>query len=112
MKNGNPYNELKSLTDAVYSGKQEKYGKQVIGILSKYSIRKRQKDGVLHSINISIPRSKKDSILVGLRYLKKDKTYTEDHFLFKRSHIIAKFYQGKVENILPEYKGTHKLQVE
>jgi hypothetical protein len=49
--------------------------------------------------------------LIGLRYLKKDKTYTEDHFLFGKGHAITKFYQGKAEKILPEYKGTHKLQI-
>lgn len=105
------YLELKTVTDVVYAGVKEKWAKDVVGILSKYNIRLRQKNGQLYSVNISIPKSKSNCILVGLRYIKSDKTYTEDHFLFEENKPIVAFYKGKLENVLGEYKGTHKQQV-
>lgn len=111
MSNRESYPELKSITDAIYSGKRIKFAKNVVEILSKHGIRLRQKDGKLHSVNISIPKSKTNTILVGLRYIKKDRTYTEDHFLFEQGRSITPFYKGKVEKTLLEYKGTHKQQL-
>ncbi len=105
------YLELKTVTDAVYAGTKEKWAKDVVGILQKYNIKLRQKDGQLYSVNISIPSSKNNCILVGLRYIKKDKTYTEDHFLFEENKPIVAFYKGKLEKVIEEYKGTHKQQI-
>lgn len=104
------YKELKAITDSVYVGIKDKWAKDVIGILQKYNVKPRQKDGQLYSVNISIPKSKSNCILVGLRYIKNDKTYTEDHFLFEENKSIVAFYKGKLEKILGEYKGTHKQQ--
>lgn len=105
------YLELKTTTDAVYAGVKEKWVKDVVEILQKYNIRLRQRDGRLYSVNISIPKSKNNCILVGLRYIKSDKSYTEDHFLFEKNKQIMSFYKGKLEKALGEYKGTHKQQI-
>jgi len=105
------YSNLKAITDSVYAGIRDKWAKDVIDILQNYNIKLRQKDGKLYSVNISIPKSKKNCILVGLRYLKSDKSYTEDHFLFEKDKPIVAFYKGKLEKVFVEYKGTHKQQI-
>lgn len=105
------YLELKAITDAVYAGTKDKWAKGVIDILQKHNINLRQKDGRLYSVNVSIPMSKSNCILVGLRYIKIDKTFTEDHFLFEENKPIVAFYKGKLEKIVGEYKGTHKQQI-
>ncbi|MBF8250180.1 MAG: hypothetical protein HW400_781 [Candidatus Levybacteria bacterium] len=104
------YQELKAITDAVYAGIKNKWAKEVIDLLKKYNIKIRQKDGKLHSVNISIPKSRDKCILVGLRYVKNDKTLTEDHFLFEENKRILAFYKGRLEKVLLEYKNSHKQQ--
>lgn len=106
------YLDLKSITDAVYSGKKKTYGKEVINLLDDYGIKIRQDDGKIHSINISIPSSINDSIVVGLRYKKEDDSFTEDHFLFQKDHDLKAYYKGSFEKIAPEYVGTHKEQIQ
>lgn len=107
----NPYCELKAITDAVYAKERDKYAKDVIGVLNKCGIKLREKDGTLREVNISIPKSNKECILVGFRYIKKDRSFTEDHFLFEKGKPIKSFYKGKIESVLPEYKGAHKYQI-
>ena len=79
-------------------------------LLKEYGIKLRNKDGVFAYLTYSIPISKKDAIVLGLRYIKKDNTYTEDLFLFQKRSKIVKYYKGRGEEVMPEYKGTHKLQ--
>lgn len=105
------YFELKTITDSVYEGIKVKWAKDVIGILQKHDIKLRQKNGKLYSVNISIPKTKSNCILVGLRYIKRDETYTEDHFLFEQNKPIIVFYKGKLQKIFTEYEGTHKQQL-
>jgi hypothetical protein len=113
MSLDNSYQELKLITDGVYSGKISKgWSKPVIRLLKEYGVRMRNKDGKLIQTNISIPKSIPKSILVGIRYQKKDKTHTEDHFLFEKGQKIQCFYKGSIKEILPEYKGAHKLQID
>ena len=86
-------------------------------LLAEKGITLRQDDGELRQINISIPTSKKNSFVIGLRYEKSDNTFTEDHFLIKKEietneKEIQDFYRGKLERQLPEYKGTHKQQID
>ena len=73
-------------------------------------MRLRQRDGIFDHITYSIPQSQKDCILIGVRYKKKDSTFTEDHFLFPKNFCIRKFYKRQIEQVLPEYKETHKKQ--
>lgn len=110
MKN-NSYDEIKSITDSIYSGRLQKPTAEIfLVVLNKYGIRLRQKDGVFDHITYSIPNSQKNCILIGIRYKKKDATFTEDHFLFQKNFSIKKFYKRQIEKVLPEYKGAHKKQ--
>lgn len=107
------YKELKEITDRVYEanaqGRKVEWKEDVINLLAKYGIKLRQKDGILHQVNISIPRSVSNGIVVGLRYLKNDSTKTEDLFLFQEGQPIITGYKGKLERRLREYVDTHKL---
>lgn len=105
------YSELKTITDSVYAGIKDKWAKDVINILQNHGIKLRQGDDKLYSVNISIPKSKSNCILVGLRYIKNDRSYTEDHFLFEKEKSIVAFYKGKLEKVFAEYKGAHKQQI-
>lgn len=109
MKNDS-YQEIKNITDSIYSGKLKNPTEIFLEVLYKYGIKLRQKDGIFDHITYSIPKSQKDCILIGIRYKKKDNTFTEDHFLFQKNFSIRKFYKKQIEKVLPEYKGTHKKQ--
>jgi hypothetical protein len=57
--------------------------------------------------------------VVGLRYIKMDGTYTEDHFVCSKNQAsnlepveIERYYKGKLERKFQEYKGTHKQQID
>lgn len=104
------YEELKNITDARYAGNTERYFEKVITLLEKYGIKPRQKDGELLETNISIPKSVKNAIVVGLRYGKKDGSNAEDLFLFQQNHPVVPYYKGSLENKLKEYLGTHHHQ--
>jgi hypothetical protein len=109
------YKKLKQITDKIYSeleqnGKILHYGNDIKKLLLEYKIKLRQKDGKLDQITISIPISKPKALVVGLRYIKIDRTKSEDLFLFEEGKDIVKGYKGKLEKLLPEYKNTHKLQ--
>lgn len=110
-KSGEPFEKLKKVTDEIYSGLRSEYSADVVNILLDYNIKLRNKDGEPCQMNISIPSTRSNSILVGIRYSKIDGTNTEDHFLFEKGKSIVSFYKGKIEKILPEYKGTHKAQI-
>jgi hypothetical protein len=108
------FQELKQITDNVYlhldrTGTIIPYGNAIKDLLLKHEIKLRNKDGKLNQINISIPKSKKKAIVVGLRYIKNDGSKTEDLFLFEEGKDIVAGYKGRLEKILPEYKGSHKL---
>jgi hypothetical protein len=107
------YLDLKRQTDDYYSGKIDK--KIVFGtalrLLKNQGIKLRQDDGRLVQLNISIPISRPKTIVLDLRYIKKDRTNSEDYFLFQNNKRIQSFYGRKLEKILPEYKGAHKIQL-
>jgi hypothetical protein len=83
---------------------------EIPGLLESWGIKRRADDGELTQINISKPEN--GLLVVGLRYLKKDKTFTEDLFEFSslKPNEISKHYKGKFERERTEYKGTHKQQ--
>jgi len=107
------YHTLKLKTDAYYSGKidQKIVFVTALRLLKKRGIKPRLKDGELIQLGISVPTSVPKAILLGLRYVKEDKTHTEDHFLFQEGRKIQSFYRNKLERILPEYTGAHKIQI-
>jgi len=104
------FNELKLITDQVYSGNPPTHFHQkTLDILANHGIKLRQKDGSNPKVTISYPINLPGSMVVGLRYTKKNGTKTEDHFLFQHGQIIERCYGKRLEKLLPEYKGTHKL---
>lgn len=108
----NSYQEIKNVTDSIYSGKLKNPTAEVfLEILNKHGVKLRQKDGAFDHVTYSIPQSQKDCILIGVRYKKKDDTFTEDHLLFQKYFCMRKFYKRQIEKVLPEYEGTHKKQV-
>ncbi len=57
--------------------------------------------------------------MIGLRYIKKDGSCTEDHFLCRKDHEstlerleVEPHYKKRLEYRLPEYKGAHKEQID
>lgn len=105
------FDELKTITDRVYSGDIPlDFHQSIVGILVNYGIGLRQDDGSNPKVTISHPTSLPGSVVVGLRYTKEDGTKTEDHFLFQQGQPITRCYGKKLEELIPEYKGAHKLQ--
>lgn len=105
------FDELKVITDQVYSGNPPAdFHEKIVNVLGRHGIKLRQKDGSIPIATISHPTSLIGSMVVGLRYIKKDGTKTEDHFLFQKGLVIKKCYGKKLEKLCPEYRGTHKLQ--
>lgn len=104
------FEELKNITDAIYSGNiPADFHDQIIALLDRHGIRIRQDDGIDPKVTISHPTSQSGSMVVGLRYTKNDGTKTEDLFLFQPGQPIQAHYKGRLERIFPEYTGSHKL---
>ena len=86
---------------------------EVLTLLLQQGIRPRQDDGELRQVNISMPSSAEHAFVIGLRYIKRDGSCTEDHFLCRRDGVgIEPHYRCRLEATLPEYRGTHKEQVD
>ncbi|MCU7918582.1 MAG: hypothetical protein KZQ95_09520 [Candidatus Thiodiazotropha sp. (ex Epidulcina cf. delphinae)] len=83
---------------------------EIPGLLDSWGIKLRADDGQLIQINITKPEN--GLLVVGLRYLKKDETFTEDLFEFRstKPSDISRHYKGKYERERIEYRGTHKQQ--
>ncbi len=105
------FDELKKITDEVYSGGRATWARDAIDILFRNGYKLRQDDGHLVEVNFSIPTSRKDVFVLGLRHTKRDRTFTEDHFLFEKGKSITYFSGRKLEIFLKEYAGTHKKQI-
>ena len=105
------FSELKAFTDAYYRSelKKEEVLDEALKLLDAYGIKLRQKDGQDPSPTISMPTDG-SAIVIGIRYRKLDASKTEDHFLLRPNRNLYKCKGKELERILPEYKGTHKLQ--
>lgn len=111
-----PFEQLKSVTDLYYSSPTKENKRAVFAmaflLLSAENIRPRNnKDNFHIDSTISIPKSKPECIVFGLRYKKLNhfSDYSEDHFIFEKSSLKIQKGKGKwLEKLLPEYKGTHK----
>ena len=113
------YSVLEVLWNRYLAGERQILESEVPRLLSEGDIKLRADDGELKQITISKPTTIQDSFVVGLRYSKRDGTHTEDHFLCRKNQEsslepveIERHYKGKLERELPEYKGTHKEQVD
>jgi hypothetical protein len=105
-----PFEKLKAITDVVYSGNPPpNFHEKIVNLLAEYGIKIRQDDGSDPKITISHPTSLPGGMVIGLRYVKKDGTKSEDLFVFQHGQSIKAFYKGSLEKLFPEYKGSHKL---
>lgn len=114
----NPYDELKICSDNYYANQTNNNGKAVftkaVELLQNQGTSLRPSNHKIVNKTFSIPISKKNCFVFGVRYMKPDGTYTEDHFLFEEGKTKIEKGSGKkkwLEKILPEYKGAHKLQI-
>lgn len=104
----NSYADFKAITDQYYTDWKMPPLQVFVDLLTKYGIQLRGKDGLLQEGTFSVPKTESDALVLGMRYLKRDRSYSEDLFLFRKGFPIQKGYKGAIEKILPEYQGTHK----
>lgn len=110
------YDELKAIMDNQYEVREKtgsptpEFHDLIIDLLSKNGIQTRQDDGANPIVTFSIPQTDQDSFVIGLRYTKNDGTKAEDHFLFKQGNPIEYLRGKRLERLMPEYRGAHKLQ--
>ena len=83
---------------------------EFVQILGADDIKPRQKDGVPRRATLSIPTSKEYIFVLGLRFQKKDGTYTEDAYKIEEEKTIQYLNKGEIEKLFLEYKDTHKRQ--
>jgi hypothetical protein len=102
------YRDFKSITDKYYTDWIMPDFAVFEVLLNKYGVRLRNKDGDAKYATFSVPISKQDALVLGIRYTKIDGSWTEDLFLFELGKPIVAGYKGRLEKIIPEYKGTHK----
>jgi hypothetical protein len=108
---------LQNIRNKYYKGDIDRARRDIFKLLLDLDIKIRNKDGAIAEINISIPTSNMDVLIIGLRYIKNNETITEDHFECYNDPeigklIIIKHYRGELELKYPEYKGTHKYQAD
>lgn len=102
------FGELERIWNQCVAGGQKNMETEVLALLQTQGIRLRQDDGELRQITLSKPISLASAFVIGLRYIKRDGTQTEDLFLIEKGCPITGYYKGSLEKRLPEYKGTHK----
>ena len=107
---------LKKIRDRYVTGYIINIKQDIIDLLLKHGYKIRQDDGNMIQINLSFPASDMNELVIGLRYMKKDSTYTEDHFICSKNEatcelIISPYYKGSIEKAYPEYRGTHKYHI-
>lgn len=110
------HDELKSIMDNQYAVR-ERTGRPtadfhdlIIDLLNRHGVRTRQDNGSNPIVTFSIPQTEPSSFVLGLRYTKRDGKKTEDHFLFRQGHPLEYLRGKRLERLMPEYQGTHKLQ--
>ena len=87
---------------------------EIIPLLENNGVKLRQHDGILEQITLSKPTVKENYFVIGLRYIKNDSSFTEDHFSCEKGNTglrgqeIIYHPKRKLENLIYEYKGTHK----
>jgi hypothetical protein len=107
--------EVDAIRNRLATGEDFDAVSAVVSALGSCGIRARQRDGELTQVNLSLPTSVQDAIVIGLRYVKADGSLTEDHYLCNRNLLpgqsgIVYFNKRGLETLLPEYKDTHKQQ--
>lgn len=116
LKEQKPQPILKRIWEQYIAGDITNIDREIIDLLLRHGIKIRHDDGYLIQINLSIPTTNTNVLVIGLRYKKKDTSLTEDRFLCSSDDstgklVINQYYKGALEGIYPEYKGTHKHQL-
>jgi len=107
-----PYFEMEDIWARYLAGDRSKTSIDVLDLLTRQGIGLRQKDGELRQVTSSKPTSIPHGFVIGLRYVKRDGSLTEDHFAVEAGQkIVEPHYRGTLERKWPEYRGTHKQQV-
>ncbi len=108
---GNAYNDLNAIWARRSIGGDQETADAVLALLLGEGISRRTDDGELFQVNLSRPTATANEIVVGLRYMKRDGTHTEDHFLVNQQGNLIHYNKQSLAKRLDEYRGTHKQQV-
>lgn len=115
------YSTLEGIWNRYLAGEPQVLEIEVPSLLSMpmHDIKMRKDDGELRQVTISKPTTVENAFVVGLRYIKTDGTYTEDHFVCRKNQAsslvpveIERYYKGQLERKFQEYKGAHKEQID
>ena len=104
------YIQLRDIHDLAVKANDAEMLREIPQLLNSWGFRCRDKDGQLLWTNLSVPTSIGETITIGLRYMKEDRTLTEDIFEVSSSSpdSVNAYYKGKYQRVRPEYTGTHK----
>ena len=106
------YEQIKNIHKTAIESHDANELRKIPSLLNEWKFKCREDDGELLWTNLSMPESIGETIIVGLRYRKRDTTFTEDIFEIsaKNPNEVKAYYTGKYQKHCPEYKHTHKLQ--
>jgi hypothetical protein len=104
--------EVESIWTRCIETGQKKFDNDILALLQDQGIRIRQDDGDLKQLTLSKPTSVNSGFVIGLRYIKKDGSHTEDLFSVEQGQQVKSYYTGSLEKQWPEYRGTHKQQID
>ncbi len=104
------YEQIKSIHDLAIKSHDANVLKEIQSLLHSWNYKCRKDDGELLWTNTSLPTQIGETIVIGLRYRKKDNSLTEDIFELnsKNPNEVTAYYKGKYQKHCPEYKNTHK----
>jgi hypothetical protein len=80
----------------------------ILALLNDQEIHIRLVDEILKQLTLSKPTSVNSGFVIGLRYIKRDESHTEDLFSAEQGEPIKANYKGSLEKQWPEYRDTHK----
>lgn len=105
------FSELEGIWSRCIENDRKNMFEEILDLLQDQGKRIRQVDGELWQITLSKPNSVSSGFVIGLRYVKKDGTLTEDLCTVERGRPIECHYKGRLQQQWPEYRETHKQEV-
>jgi len=113
----NTFLKVNNIWNSYLNSEKSTFVPDILKILSSQQIKLRADRSKLIQITLSKPKSD-EAFIIGLRYVKIDSTFTEDHYLCPKNkptkfltNDIKLYPKRHLENLLPEYQGTHKQQI-
>jgi len=104
--------EVESIWTRCIETGQVQFDTEILVLLKDQGIRIREDDGDLKQLTLSTPTSVNSGFVIGLRYIKKDGSHTEDLFSVEQGQQVKSYYKGSLQKQWPEYRGTHKQQID